>query len=109
MSELLRDLGSLPVEVQESARLTAGDREVMWRRADAEGAIQALASSGLVVLGLDVRRYLPDGRFQEAAWSALASEHSDDAATGCAEALAALARLDDVDDLDGYDWVLVTW
>ena len=58
---------------------------------------------------LDIRRYLPDGRFQEAVWSVLASEHSDDAATGCAEALAALARLDGVDDLDGYDWVLVTW
>lgn len=81
----------------------------MWRRADAAAAIRALALAGKVVLGLDVRRYFSDGRFQETAWSDVGSEHGGDPDVGCETALAALARLDDEDDFDGYEWVLVTW
>jgi hypothetical protein len=81
----------------------------MWRRADAAAVIKGLAAAEKVVLGLDVRRYLPDGRFYEVAWSALPREHGNDPGAACATTLAALDGLDHDNDLDGYEWVLVTW
>lgn len=103
------DLRVLPIEVRQAAHLTTGDREVMWRRVDAAKAIEGLAAAGLVVLGLDVRRYTPDGSFYEAAWSALAADDGSDAAAAGAAALDALARLDDDGDMDEYEWILVAW
>lgn len=81
----------------------------MWRRVDVGAAIEALAGAGKVVLGLDVRRYLSETRFQEAAWSAYDRTGGDDVEAARSAALAALARLDGADDLDDYEWVLVTW
>lgn len=71
VSEILRDLERMPADLRRSVRLTNNDRVVMWPRAEAAKAIEALAEAGKVVLGLDVRRYLADGTFYETAWSAL--------------------------------------
>jgi hypothetical protein len=83
----------------------------MWHRTHAEEAVEALASAGFAILGLDVRQYFDDGTFIEAPWSAFEPHRDDpalDADRGRQAALNSLLRLEAA-DLDEYEWVLITW
>ena len=77
--------------------------EVEWTAADAPAVVIALAASGRVVLGLDVRDYSDRGEFTEIAWSVLREDGSDPVEAGRQQALTALSR-----ELPG-EWIVVTW
>ena len=71
-------------------------------------AITALGEIGVVVLGLDFRRYVAK-ETHEAPWIAVANAPGL-GPTGAAEAaIAGLTSAMSVPELDDYDWVLVTW
>ncbi|MCE4026012.1 hypothetical protein LXM50_08505 [Microbacterium sp. Au-Mic1] len=95
-----RDLDLVPASVKQTAMVETNG-EVLWPLAHAVEALDALARAGLVVLGLDVRKYDEDGRFIEVAWSAYDGE---DPMKAREHGLTALSRV----DIPG-DWVLVTW
>ena len=98
-----QDLTGLPTAVQASARVQ-DNGEVMWSRAAAEYAIEALAAADRVVLGLDIRDYQPDGSFIEIAWSSFEPNGGDEVDQGRRAALEALRSR----PLPG-EWILVTW
>jgi hypothetical protein len=94
------DLEVLPAELRAAARVAVSG-EVIWPLSDAPAVIMALAQSGRLVLGLDLRNYSDDGSFYEIAWS---SYDGADVLAARDSALLALSRA----DLPG-DWVLITW
>jgi hypothetical protein len=97
------NLDLLPEALRRSARVESNG-EVAWPLPDAGAAIDALADAGVVVLGLDLRRYSDDGLVMEVAWSVFEpASSSDPVQAGRRSALEALRR----PDLPG-DWVLVT-
>jgi hypothetical protein len=112
------DITFLPESVQRSAVRVNSGLEVMWPFDEAEAAINALASAGKVILGLDLRSDGPvlqserrDGLATEVPWS---SFEPLDAATAVADGRG--AALDELrrpgcGDLaaEGYMWVLITW
>jgi hypothetical protein len=61
-------LDVLPAELRSTARIDPNG-EASWRLSDARAVITALAQSGRIVLGLDLRSYNDDGSFYEIAWS----------------------------------------
>ena len=73
----MRDLSSLPVELQLQAIRTQSG-EVMWPRTAAARAVEALAASGNLVLGLDLRSdgecRTPLGLATEVPWSDFRSD-----------------------------------
>lgn len=79
--------------------------EVMWPRSHAENALRSLTGAGLEILGLDLRKYPPDGGTHEAPWSSLEPAES---MTNLDEAL---QSLDDASEsvLNDYPWILVTY
>lgn len=99
------DLAALPLAVRRTARIFSNG-EVAWPNEDAAAAINALASNGHVILGLDARTLFPDGGVMEVPISA-GHRHSG------VETSAERARLDALDALplakaEGTH-VLVTW
>lgn len=90
----------LPAERRSTARVNP-DGEVLWPLSDAPAVIKALAQSGRLVLGLDLRSYGDDGSFYENAWN---SYDGTDVMAARDSALSAMSRA----DLPG-DWVLITW
>jgi len=101
------ELRSLSLEVQRTAQVNQNG-EVEWPLRDARAAIDALAATGHLVLGLDLREYDDDGRFVELPWCVTTV----DSVVGARdEARAALDRFDR--DSLGLDpvrvSVLVTW
>ncbi len=107
----MRDLTFLPLRLQQSA-VHDGD-EVAWPPNDTREAVIALADSGRVVLGLDVRDYGEDGRFFEHAWSAFEPadvERGDVPSASREAALDALTRLEESEHwASSSAKVLVTW
>jgi CHASE2 domain-containing sensor protein len=109
-----RDLSALPKDMQAAARIDANG-EVSWPDSAAAAAISALADTGALVLGLDVRFYDADDRFYEIAWSSFDPDRSKPSATNRSDARdAALARLANIDELELPDdtverRVLITW
>lgn len=94
------DLNVLPEHLRRRARVESNG-EVQWHVTDAADAIEALASAGRVVHGLDCREYAEDGTFTEVARSDYAGR---DAHGSRDAAMAALKER----DLPG-SWILVTW
>lgn len=94
------DLSFLPPDLQSGARY-APNGEVSWPASQAAAVIEALAGTGRLVLGLDIRDYQADGRFIEVAWSSYDGSDVQDARD---LALEALSR----GNLPG-EWVLITW
>lgn len=58
------ELGILPGDIQKTAHIYENG-EVAWPNDKAEAAINALADAGFLILGLDARKQLPGGGFQE--------------------------------------------
>lgn len=109
-----KDLSPLPVELQSQAIQTASG-EVMWPRTSAAHAVEALANSGHLVLGLDLRSdgggSTPPGLSTEVPWSDFRPDSNTlEAQIEPAKeyALEALRR-PDLAELAGYGWVLITW
>ena len=109
-----RDLSALPEEVQAAARVDANG-EVSWPDSTAAAAINGLADSGVIVLGLDLRYYDANDTFYEIAWSSFQPDPSAPPATNTADARnAALTSLAKIDEHESPDntverRVLVTW
>ncbi|MCP4963591.1 MAG: hypothetical protein GY925_30520 [Actinomycetia bacterium] len=79
--------------------------EVVWPRSHAKDAIRSLTAAGFETLGLDLRKYPPDGGTHEAPWSSLEPTVN---ATNLEQALRSLeAALDS--ELVDYPWVLITY
>ncbi len=79
--------------------------EVMWARSHATQALNGLADAGFEILGLDLRKYPPDGGTHEAPWSSLEPAEN---TTNLDQALRSLeAALDS--ELTDYTWILVTY
>lgn len=79
--------------------------EVMWARPHATQALNGLADAGFEILGLDLRKYPPDGGTHEAPWSSLEPAEN---TTNLDQALRSLeAALDS--ELTDYTWILVTY
>jgi hypothetical protein len=106
-----RDLTFLPQEVQRTARRITDGREVMWPRGEAPSAIEALATAGRIVLGLDLRRYDSDAAFVEAAWSSFEPSSAPDSFNVEAARRTAMDGLQRADggNWEQYDWVVITW
>ncbi len=79
--------------------------EVMWARSHAHQVLRALTDAGLEILGLDLRKYTPDGGTHEAPWSSI---QPDDGATNLDRALRSFEAAVD-SDLTDYPWVLITY
>ncbi|MFC8040228.1 hypothetical protein ACFUOZ_12810 [Paenarthrobacter sp. NPDC057355] len=94
------DLSFLTEDLQRGARCDPNG-EVSWPISQATAAIEGLAGSGRLVLGLDIRDYQNDGTFIEVPW---ASYTGSDVEEARAFAVSVLSQ----DDLPG-DWVLITW
>lgn len=94
------DLSFLAQDLQRAARCDPNG-EVSWPISLASIAIEALADSGRLILGLDIRDYSSDGTFMEVPWSSYAGSDVEEAR---AFALSVLSH----GDLPG-DWVLITW
>jgi hypothetical protein len=109
-----RDLSALPKDVQSAARVHANG-EVSWPDSTAAIAISALADSGVIVLGLDLRYYDSNDTFYEIAWSSFEPNASKPTAANITDAReAALRRLAKIDEQDPPDdtverRVLITW
>ena len=102
-------LEHLPPDVQRAAKVN-DNGEVEWPAASARAAIEALASAGAVILGLDLRDYHEDGRFVEIAWTSFQpTGGSDDSQHSGAAALAALDRPEVAELGLAAASVLVTW
>lgn len=101
-----RDIAALPETMRDAARFSGS--EVMWPKSVAHDAIDALVEGGHVVLGLDLRKYEPDGRFYEVAWSVYQPTGSGDLEASRRDAIGALSR-PNISEMDGYEWVLITW
>jgi hypothetical protein len=75
------DLAALPGAVRAAAHIFANG-EVAWPNEQAEAAINALAASGKLIVGLDARTLSSDGGVMEipvSAWSQRPGEGPDDA------------------------------
>lgn len=94
------DLSFLQPDLQSGARCDPNG-EVSWPASQASAVIEALAGSGRLILGLDIRDYQSDGTFIEVPWW---SYTGSDVQEACSIALAVLSH----GDLPG-EWVLVTW
>ncbi len=94
------DLSFLTAELQREARCDPNG-EVSWPISQAPAAVEALASSGRLVLGLDIRDYQNDGTFIEVPWWSYTGSAVEEARIF---ALSVLRQ----DDLPG-NWVLITW
>lgn len=94
------DLSFLPPDLQSATRV-APSGAASWPVSQAAAVIEALAGTGRLVLGLDIRDYQADGRFIEVAWS---SYDGSDVREARDLALEALSR----GNLPG-GWVLITW
>ena len=102
------DLALLPEDVRATAEATPGAEEFNWPLGDAERAINALAETGFLILGLDVRRY--DGGTCETAWSAFEPDRSASARVNIEQSRrAALQALQREDTPEFGDWILITW
>jgi hypothetical protein len=105
-----KDLTQLSDRVRDAARIDA-NAETSWPLDLTAEAINELAASGCVLLGLDLRDYDDAGNFIEVAWSAYRGRASgrDEIETSRAEALAGIQRAL-VEASNWNDpWVLVTW
>lgn|GEM_PF-2041670 len=94
------DLSFLTQDLQWRARCDPNG-EVSWPVSQASAAIDALADSGRLVLGLDIRSYQSDGTFLEVPWSSYTGSDAEEARSF---ALSTLSQ----GDLPG-NWVLITW
>ena len=101
------DLAALPESVRAVAHVFSNG-EVAWPNEQAEAAINALASTGHVVLGLDARTLLPNGGVMEipiSTWERQSGEaHADAVEQARRDALAALQSAKS----EGTH-VLITW
>ena len=79
--------------------------EVMWPRSLARDAIRSLTAADFEILGLDLRKYPPDGGTQEAPWSSLESTAN---AANLDQALRSLEAALDSEFVD-YPWILITY
>ena len=70
---MTRDISVLPQTVQAKAEFQ-DNGEVVWRLDDAMDAINALADSGQIILGLDFWEYYPDGGLLEMPWSSMSQK-----------------------------------
>lgn len=110
----MSDLSRLPAELQRHARIDAKG-EVSWSGLHAAAAIDALAATDAVVLGLDIRFYDSEGRFYEVPWSSFDPDSSTTRAANVEAsrraALEALARIDEAGRPDDTveRRILVTW
>jgi hypothetical protein len=105
-----QDLTQLSDRLRDAVRIDA-NTEVSWPLGLAAQAIDELAASGCVLLGLDLRDYDDDGNFVEVAWSAHLGGGSgrEEIETARVEALAGVRRAL-VEASNWNDpWVLVTW
>lgn len=96
----LADLSFLSDDLQNGARCDPNG-EVSWPLFQASDAIEALAGSGRLILGLDIRDYQSDGTFIEVPWSSYTGSDVEEAR------VFALSVLNH-EDLPG-EWVLITW
>lgn len=96
----LPDLSFLTEDLQSGARFDPNG-EVSWPMSQASAAIEALADSGRLVLGLDIRDYQSDGMLVEVPWWSYTGSDTEEARSFALDALSH-------GDLPG-DWVLVTW
>jgi hypothetical protein len=97
------DLSFLPPEVAATATVEPNG-EVRWPLDRAEAAINALADSGRVVVGLDLREYDEDGRFIEIPWTTFEPSDVDDVEEARVSALTGLQRAE-----SRATFVLITW
>lgn len=95
-------LGFLAGDIQMSARIDGS--EVCWILKDAPAAIQAIAASGGVILGLDAREYDSDEIFEWPVSSRNPGGADDEADLAAQAALSALSRI-----AIATSWVLITW
>jgi hypothetical protein len=108
------DLSALAKDLQAAARVDPNG-EVSWPDATAAAAINGLAESGAIVLGLDLRYYDANDIFYEIAWSSFEPDASKPAVANAADArAAALERLAKIDEQEPPDdtverRVLITW
>ncbi len=106
---MTRDISVLPQTVQAKAEVQ-DNGEVVWRLDDAMDAINALADSGQIILGLDFWEYYPDGGLLEMPWSSYEPEGTTtDVENGRRTALSELERGISVHSLTPDHWVLITW
>lgn len=99
-------LSSLPPDVRATAYVF-DNGEVAWPNEYASGAIDALASAGRRVLGLDARRLYPDGGVMEipvSAWARTQAPRAEQVEQCRSEALAALPLA-----MEEGTHVLITW
>jgi len=108
------DLSFLSDELRASAIPTATG-EVMWPRSLASDAVIAIAASGRIVLGLDLRSdgegTTPPGLATEVPWTAFhPGRHYREGVLEAAreDALVALKK-PELNEMSGYEWVLITW
>ena len=79
--------------------------EVMWPRSHIKEALRSLTAASFEILGLDLRKYPPDGGTHEAPWSSLEPAAN---TTNLDQALRSLeAALDS--ELTDYPWILITY
>ena len=104
-------LGVLPNEIQSSARVLPNG-EICWPMKLASAAVNAMADSGQVILGLDIREYDEAGKsFFEYAWSNVGDilDAADAVEIGRSHALAALNRPAGERNLLSGSWVLISF
>jgi hypothetical protein len=104
-----RTISNLPFSVRAKADVQ-DNGEVVWPLEDALDAINALADSGQVILGLDFWEYDENQRILEMPWNAYEPEgKSTDVESGRRTALEEFARAVEVLSLTSQNWVLITW
>ena len=96
----VRDLSFLAPDLQIGARCDPNG-EVSWPASQAPAVIRALADSGSLVLGLDIRDYKSDGSFVEVPWWSYAGTDVQEASLLAVEVLGR-------GNIPG-GWVLITW
>lgn len=94
------DLSFLSEDLQRGARCDPNG-EVSWPISQASAAIEAIANSGRLVLGLDIRDDQSDGTFLEVPWSSYTGSDVEEARRFALSVLSS-------SDFPGA-WILVTW
>lgn len=69
---MTQDISALPLSVQANTEVQ-DNGEVVWRLDDAVDAINALADSGQIIIGLDFWKYYANGGLLEMPWTSYVS------------------------------------
>jgi hypothetical protein len=105
----VRDVSKLSLSVRERANIQ-DNGEVVWPLDNTETAINALADTRQIILGLDFWEYDEEHRIQELPWTSYEPEgESTDVENGRRAALAELRRAKSVLSLTPEHWILITW